>query len=81
MMHTPRGSTVRSISDSSRPTSLAMPPQDLVLALHAFETATDVAGIGVAGDDPQGLLLAAAADQDRQTRLDRRRQLQDLVRA
>ena len=43
----------------------AMLGQDRVLAGDAFGRAEDVAGIGVLGHEAQGLLLAAAADHDR----------------
>ena len=39
--------------------------QDRVLAGDALGRAEDVAGVGVLGHEAQGLLLAAAADHDR----------------
>jgi hypothetical protein len=56
------------------PTDLVAPAaQDLVLAAHPLDRAPDVPHVGVAGDRPQRLLLAAATDQDRQPLLDGRR--------
>ena len=56
---------------------LAVPAQDLVLALDALEAAADVAGVGVARNGPQRPLRTSAANQDREALLDRRRVVPD----
>ena len=61
------------------PDLLAVPAQDLVLALDVLEAAADVAGIGVARNGPQRLLLTPAADEDREVLLHRQRQAQAFV--
>ena len=50
---------------------VAPPPQDLVLVADELDVPAGVPGVGVLGDRVQRLLLAVAADQDRQVRLDR----------
>ena len=47
--------------------------QDLVLVGERLGRPEDVPDVGVLGDDPERLPLAAAADHDRQVRLDRQR--------
>ncbi len=48
-------------------------PQDLVLPGDGLRRAEDVPQVGVLGHDPERLLLAAAADHDREVVLHRRR--------
>ena len=56
---------------------LAPLAEDLVLVADELEVAAGVPDVGVAGDRGERLLLAVAADQDRQPRLDRRRVVAD----
>ena len=48
---------------------VAVPLQDLGLVLPLVRLAAEVRRVGVARDDPQGELLAAAADEDLRVRL------------
>ena len=63
----------------SRPTSSQWPLQHLDLVAQELDVAHRVPHVGVARDRAQRLLLARAADQDRQALLDRRRQEHQLV--
>src|ERR1035437_3640589 len=51
------------------PHFVAMAKQDLLLRLDRLEAVAQVVGVPVPGDEPQRDLLAAAADQYRQVRL------------
>ena len=62
------------------PDRFAMLEEDGFLPLHALQATTDVVGIGVARDQLESDLLAAAADEQRQSFLDRRRVVADLFR-
>ena len=57
---------------------LAVAAQDLILALDRLEASPQVVGIRVLRDQLESHLLAAAADQDRESRLERRRVVADV---
>ena len=63
----------------SRPTASQCPRRTSILWAISVERAHPVPHVGVAGDRPQGLLLAAAADHDRQVLLDRQRAVAQVV--
>ena len=63
------GDHVLVISSSSRPTAAQWPFSTSRLWAHSWGLPPKFAAVGVAGDDPQRELLAAAADPDRRVRL------------
>src|SRR4051812_10629733 len=58
---------------------VAVPSEDLDLVSHLLDRAHRVPHICITGDGPKGLLLAAAADQDREVRLDGRGSVAQVV--
>ena len=70
---------VRSISAGSRPTVSQCSSEDRLLAPDGLDAAADVVRVGVPGDELERDLLAAAADEERQPLLDRRRVVADPV--
>ena len=63
----------------SRPTASQWPRRTSILWVITLERAHRVPHVGVAGDRPERLLLAAAADHDRQVGLDRQRAVAQVV--
>ena len=61
------------------PDRLAVAPQDLDLVAQLLDAAHRVPLVGVGGDGAQRLLLARAADHDRQVLLERPRQEHEIV--
>ena len=61
------------------PDRLAVLEQDRLLAPDVLDPAADVVGVGVAGHELERHLLAAAADEERQALLDRRRVVADAL--
>ena len=68
---------VRSISGGIPADGLAVAEEDRLLVADPLDPAADVVRVGVSGDQLEGHLLAAAADQERQPVLDRRRVVAD----
>ena len=58
---------------------VAVPSQDLVLPLHVVDAASQIAGVGPLGNDPERLPLPAAAHEDGQAILDRPRLVERLL--